>query len=603
MSAPISETPVCDVTWDLSALFSGPDDPRIPALWDELHARSERFRETYRERLGAGRLSANELATALREYEEISRDLHKILGYAHLLFAADCDDPGRAAFLQAQYERYSTIRVLNLFFELELQKAPAEVVDPLMADPLLENYRHFVAVLRARGQHSLSEPEERILEETANTGVRAWRRLFEETVANLECPYTDPATGETTSLTLEETTDKFHDPDRAVRQAAADALTEGLRRNQRLLTFIFNNLVLDKAVEDRLRRHPYPEHSRHLDNELDKETVDLVVGLCKERHDLVERYYLTKRRLLGLDELTHIDRYAPLSEAQRTFAWEEARDLVLDAFGRFSPRMRAAAEEFFARSWIDAQPRPGKSPGAFCAYNTPDTHPTLLLSYLGKTSDVMTLAHELGHGIHASLSRSQTYFNFHGTLPLAELASIFAEMLVFETLVAQASDRDRLALYGEKIESIFASVFRQAAMFHFEQRLHARRREEGELTADAIGEMWQEELQAMFGNGLRLGDQHRHWWGYVSHFVQSPFYVYAYAFGELLTLSLYERAQRSGPDFAERYLDVLALGGSRSPAELMSDVEVDLRSREFWLGGLAVIERLVSKFEELVPRA
>jgi oligoendopeptidase F len=272
---------------------------------------------------------------------------------------------------------------------------------------------------------------------------------------------------------------------------------------------------------------------------------------------------------------------------------------VLEAFTIFSPEMGQCAAQFFDGQWIDAEPRPGKRGGAFCMYNTPDTHPVVLQSFLGKVDDVMTLAHELGHGVHASLSRKQTYFNFHGTLPLAELASTFGEMLVFEKLVAEATPEDRLALYAEKIEGIFATVFRQAAMYSFELECHKARRELGELTPEQIGGFWQDEIQAMFGSSVRLGDEHRHWWSYVSHFVNVPFYVYAYSFGELLVLSLYQMAKASGPDFSKRYISLLELGGSKTPEELMATVNIDLSSEAFWRGGFAAMESLISDFERL----
>jgi oligoendopeptidase F len=272
---------------------------------------------------------------------------------------------------------------------------------------------------------------------------------------------------------------------------------------------------------------------------------------------------------------------------------------VLNAFGGFSRELQTLASEFFEKGWIDAEPRPGKSGGAFCASITPDTHPVILLTFLGKLDDAMVLAHELGHGVHGSLSRSQSYFNFHGTLPLAELASTFGEMLVFERLVADADLEDRLSLYAEKIESVFATVFRQAAMYRFEQRCHRERRESGELPSERFGEIWQEELQAMFGDSLKLGDQHKLWWSYVSHFFMAPFYVYAYSFGELLALSLYGLARAHGEEFRDKYLKLLRLGGSRSPQELMAAIGVDLRDRGFWAAGLSAVEDLVAEFERI----
>ena len=599
MSATLPEKAMPNARWDLSALFSSMDDPAIEIAWQDLHRRADEFQARYRGRIDAEDLDPETLLSAIREMEGLAQDLDKPLYYAQLLFQADCADPKIGAFMQGQMERSSEVRVKLIFFELELQSAPDEAITRALADPRLESYRHYVRTARAFSPHRLSEAEEVLLEEVANTGVRAWNRLFDEITANQDFELLRPGETEPEVLTQEEVLTLLRDPDRAVRQAAADSLTKGLSEIQKVVAFIYNNLVQDKRVEDRLRKHPYPEHSRHLANELDKDTVDLVTGMCAERHDLVARYYRIKRDILGLPELTHIDRYAPLFDSEAELGYEQARELILEAFGDFHHEVKSRAAEFFEKNWIDAEPRAGKTGGAFCAYCTPDTHPVILLSYLGKLKDVSTLAHELGHGVHASLSRAQSYVNFHGTLPLAELASIFGEQLVFERLVADASPKDRLALLADKIEGTFASTFRQATMFRFEQKVHAKRRDEGELTIEDFDVLWQQEMQGMFGDSLRLGDQHAKWWTYVSHFFGSPFYVYAYAFGELLTLSLYSKAKAEGPSFSGKYVELLRLGGSKTPFELMETVGVDLRSREFWQGGFDAIESMIAQFEAL----
>lgn len=583
--------------WDLSALFSSKDDPKIEQTWSEAKSRAESFAKQYRGTINHSDLTASRLLEAIVEVESISVLMSKAVGYAHLLFASDSSKPENGAFLQKQMEKATGLNVMLMFFELEIQAMPGEWIEKLLQDPILAGYKHSIHVTRAYSDHRLSEAEEVILEETANTGIRAWNRLFDEVTSNHTYRMTMPS-GETEQLSQEEVLDYFRHPDRAVRQAAADAFTEGLSVLQRVLVFTYNTILLDKGVGDRLRNYGYPEQARHQSNELDKETVDLVIQLCRENYGLVSRFYKVKQQILGLDELTHIDRYAPLFEAEEEVTWDRSRDIVLEAFGQFSSVLAEKGKEFFDKNWIDAEPRKGKHGGAFCSYNTPDTHPVLLQSFLGKMDDVMTLAHELGHGVHASLSRKQTYFNFHGTLPLAELASTFGEMLVFEKLTSQANLKDKLALYAEKVEGIFATVFRQAAMFQFEQEAHNRRKE-GELTAEELGEIWQTKLQEMFGDSVRLGEQHKYWWSYVSHFYGSPFYVYAYSFGELLVLSLYQMSKAEGPSFADKYIGLLELGGSQSPAELMALVNVDLQSEEFWRGGFSAMERLVEIFESL----
>lgn len=585
------------VIWDLSALFQSIDDPKIAQTWERLQKVAKEFEAKYRGKINSDGLTPALLLSALKEAESLTQEAAKPITYASLLYAGDASNPAFGAFIAKQMEEASALSVATLFFELELQAAPDGAMERCLQDDTLSPYRHFVNHARLYKNHRLSEKEEVILEETANTGCRAWERLFDEVTANYEFTFQNPSTGETEKLTQESLLSQLREADRRHRVEAARSLAAGLKDMERVLVFTFNNLLQDKAVDDRLRRFDYPEQARHISNELQPEVVDLVVDLCKDHHHLVERFYNVKREILGLPELTHVDRYAPLFEAEEKVSFTRAKAIVLDSFSGFSEEMGRRAEEFFDASWIDAQPRPGKQGGAFCSYNTPDTHPVVFMSYLDKSDDVMTLAHELGHGVHASLSRQQSYFNYHGTLPLAECASTFGEMLVFENLVKNASPKDRLALYAEKLEGIFATISRQAAMYRFEKRIHRHRREEGELTALQFGEIWQEELQAMFGTSVTLGDEHRCYWSYISHFIATPFYVYAYSFGELLVLSLFGKSKKEGAAFAERYIAMLARGGSETPYELMDSVGANLSDREFWLNGFRAIEALVSDFE------
>jgi oligoendopeptidase F len=586
------------VRWDLSGLFDSPSDPRIEEVWARVKTRAEAFAKTYRERINSPELTGSLLAQAFKDLEDLSQDCAKPVAFAQLSYVTDTNNPAAGAFLQRQLERGTELNVMLLFFELEVQALNQDKVDALLKDEAMANYRHHLVVTRSFSPYRLSEPEEIVLEEMANTGSRAWVRLFEEITANQVYRFRSPD-GEVEELSQEEVLSRLRESDRATRQAAADCLTDGFRELQRVVVFTYNTLLQDKNVEDRIRSLPYAEHSRHLSNELGRETVDLVISMCRDHYGLVERFYNVKRQILGLKELTHIDRYAPLFPAEEPVPFDEARQIVLDAFGGFSPVMRDRAKEFFDEGWIDAEPRVGKQGGAFCMYVTPDTHPYVLCNYLNKADDVTTLAHELGHGVHSSLSRGQTYFNFHGTLPLAELASTFGEMLVFESVVSKATLKDKLALYASKIESVFATVFRQAALYRFEQRAHAKRREEGELTSEQFGVIWQEELQAMFGSSVKLGEQHRDWWMYISHFFHTPFYVYAYSFGELLVLSLYQMAKSQGSSFGESYVSLLKKGGSQSPKDLMASVGIDIDSSAFWEGGFEAMGRLVDEFERL----
>jgi oligoendopeptidase F len=599
MSSTPTEMPAPQVRWDLSALFSSITDPKIAETWARAENAADAFAAKYRGKIASPDCTAELLAEGISELEALIQDAAKPGSYANLLFAVEANNPEITGFLQDQSEKGSGIRVKLFFFDLEIQAIGQDRMDAMLANPVLQKYKHYINQVRVSTAYTLSEKEEVILEETANTGVRAWVRLFEEVLAQHEFNFANPETGSVDKLSESEILNLLRSPDRAVREAAGNGFSEGLGELSHVLTYIFNNILLDKKIDDKLRDRPYAEHSRHMENELQKPTVDLVMRLCKEKQDLVARYYRVKREIMGLPELTHIDRYAPLFETKEQISYDDARTLIIEAFGQFSGEMSQRADEFFDKNWIDAEPRNGKTGGAFCSYNTPDTHPVIMMSYLNKMDNVMTLAHELGHGVHASLSRAQSYFNFHGTLPLAELASIFGEQVVFDRLVKEASEEDKLALYAEKIEGTFASVFRQAAMFRFEQRCHNLRREEGELNAEEIGAVWQDELQGMFGDSVKMGDQHSAWWSYVGHFIFAPFYVYAYSFGELLSMSLYSRAQKEGPEFEAKYIKMLEMGGSKTPEELMAFVGVNLDDEAFWLGGFEAIESMISTFEGL----
>lgn len=585
------------VTWDLSDLYSGMDDPRIEAALAAQLARAETFAAKYKGKIDSPDLTAPMLREAIEEYESILQEADKPGSFASLLFAADTSDPKCGAFLQRMRERHSDITVRLIFFDLELMGVPEERMSVLLRDPVLDAYRHYLWALRLFGEHRLLEPEEKILEEKANTGRRAFARLFEQIVSNIQ--FRSPKNGRRKTITLPEVIALLRDADKETRRAAAASLTEGLAGNDRTLTYVFNTLIQDKAVDDRLRRYEFPEQPRHLANELDRDTVELVVQIAADRYPLVAEYYRLKREILGYDKLMHYDRYAPLFATKEEVSFDRAREIVLRSFSRFSPVLEDIAGEFFENRWIDAEVRKGKRGGAFCSYITPDLHPYILVNYLNRMDDVMTLGHEMGHGVHSYLAREQSYLNFAPVLPVAELASTFGEILVFETLQSEAGREDRLALFAEKIEGAFATVFRQAAMYRFEQEIHARRREKGELTTEEFSAIWQRRQQEMFGDSVELGDEHRLWWMYVSHFVNSPFYVYAYTFGELLVMSLYATYRKEGASFAPRYIELLRAGGSCKPSEMLSRLGLDIHDPAFWQAGMDVLAGLVQSFGEL----
>ncbi len=578
------------VAWDLSPLFETPEE--LNAALDNAEALATTFAERNRGRIGS--MAAAELAEALSAFESIQDILDRAGTYAFLDWASNTEDPARGARMQAITERVILINQQLIFFELELIHASADRGPGLIADPALLHYRHYVEILGLRRNHVLSEPEERIVSLKSLAGSGAWSRFFDETLAAARFSLDRAA------LTEQEILAKLYDPQREVRRNAAEAFTAGLRSQQRTLTYVFNTLLSDKASDDRLRRFPNWLASRNLSNEISDDAVNALVGSVVDRYDLAARYYALKQRLLGLDTLYDYDRYAPLRQAERRYRWDEARETVLAAYRDFSPKMADIATMFFEKRWIDAPIRPGKRSGAFSHRGVPQVHPFILLNFTGNTRDVQTLAHELGHGVHQFLSNPLGSLQAGTPLTTAETASVFGEMLVFERLLGAEKDpRQRLALLMGKIDDTMATVFRQIAMNRFEDRIHHARRERGELTPDQFGELWIETQSEMFRGSVTLTPNYSLWWSYIPHFVHTPGYVYAYAFGELLVLALYAiyRAESSG--FSDRYLRLLSSGGSDWPHHLLEPLGVDLRDPAFWHRGLEEIENLIEAAENL----
>jgi oligoendopeptidase F len=451
-------------------------------------------------------------------------------------------------------------------------------------------FRHYLQNLRKYKPHTLSEPEEKILAEKGPIGS-SWGTLFDKVLSRLRF-------GEGQKSESEVLSELYH-PDREVRKKAAADLTDGLNSIDHILTHIFNTILLDKAIEDRLRKYPHWLRARNLSNEADDEMVSALIKAVSTRYDLVSRYYQLKRKILGYDQLFDYDRYAPIpSESERAIPWDEAKETVLAAFNAFSPQMGSIAQEFFDRNWIHAPVLPGKRSGAFSHPVIPSVHPYILLNYTGKRRDVMTLAHELGHGIHQYLAREQGLFNGDTPLTTAESDSVFGEMLVFRHLLGQIeSPTERVVLLCGKLEDIFATVFRQVSMNRFEEAVHTRRREHGELDTDTLCTLWMDTQKTMFGNSVTLMDHYRIWWSYIPHFVHSPGYVYAYAFGELLVLALYRQYLERGSSFIPLYLDLLRSGGKVSPGELLRPFGIDLADPDFWIRGLKVLEELLMEAE------
>jgi len=595
----MEENLAAGITWDLGDLYAGPDDPRLGQDLDGALQAARRFAEAYRGTINVqGGPSATRVAEAVGAMEALLEQAGKACAYAELLHAADVTPAAHGALVAMTQEKASAIRQEMLFFELEWLAVEDAVAQRVLDDPACAARRHFLSSLRRYRPHVLSEPEERILEEKANTGARAFCRLFDEVLSSLE--FEVDVAGTPQRLNESGVLALLHDSRRVVRQAAADALTHGLQDNQLLLGFIFNTLVQDHGSDDRLRSYRNPMEARHLANEISGETVAALMEACEANHDVVQRYYRLKRQLLKLDDLADYDRYAPLTAETASVPWTRCREMVIGAYHAFAPRMGEIAERFFDRRWIDAEVRNGKRGGAFSASTVPSVHPYVLVNYTGRLNDVTTVAHELGHGVHQYLARPRGYLEADTPLVMAETASVFGEMVVFEHLLRAVEDAPaRLGLLCSKVEDTIATVFRQVAMTRFEEKLHMARREGGEVARERICDLWLETNAALYGDSVRLTDGYRWWWAYIPHFVHSPFYCYAYGFGELLVLALYEAYRREGTPFVPKYLDLLAAGGSDTPAALLRRFDLDISDPQFWDFGLAPLRQMVGEAERL----
>jgi oligoendopeptidase F len=584
-----SDRTAADVAWDLEPLVDGKGDAGVDEFLDD----AERLVDAITQRRGQiATLDVEGLVTLMHELGALEELVGRASSYAGLRFAIDTSDPSRGALIQRVQERATVIGNELLFFELEWAELPDERVDELLADDRLGFCRHHLRSLRRYRPHLLSEPEERVMAEKSVTGRSAWSRLFSELTSVITIDL-DGAT-----VSLEEGLSRLASPDREVRRASAEAVTAGLEPGLRTRAFVFNTLLADKASDDRLRRYPGWLSSMNLANEASEESVQALVDAVQARYEIPQRWYALKAQLLGLDRIADYDRMASVADEDQEFGWAEAKELVLDAYASFSPDLASVAQRFFAEHWIDAPVRPGKRPGAFCAYTVPSQHPYLLLNWTSRRRDVLTLAHEMGHGLHAYLAREQGVFHQATPLTLAETASVFGETVTFGRLLAETSDPGaRLTLLAESLEGQIATVFRQTAMNRFEDRVHTERREQGELSVERFGELWAETQAPMLGDAVEITEGYRTWWSYIPHFIGTPGYVYAYAYGQLLALSVYQEYEERGAEFVPQYLELLGRGGSASPGELGRVVGVDLEDPAFWDGGLEIIERQLEAAE------
>jgi oligoendopeptidase F len=583
-------------SWDLSDLFSSEKDPKIEKTFVSLLRQANRFAKTYRGKIRKT-LSPKSLLGIMKEYEAIIQELSKPETYAYLRFSADASNPSSGAFLQKmQTESLTVTRVLT-FFELELLALPESLLKRFVKSSELVRYRHFLKRLLRSKPHRLSEAEEQLMEDLSLTGRSAFIRMYDEEHATKTYEArSEKARGE---MNEQQILELLHHPSRRIRKQAAETFTQGLTQDARRFAYITNILVQDKATKDRIVKFSSPEESRHESNDITQATVDALSTTVAKSYDVVQDFYRFKKKHLRLDRLYEYDRYAPFSKTKTLYSYPEAKRIILDAFSRLSPKMAETAETFFTNGWIDAAVRPGKRGGAFCMYVTPDLHPYVFVNYGGGANDVMTLAHELGHAVHASVARPCGYFSMHSPLTLAETASVFGEMLVFDALKKTLPPKERLALVAQKVESIFATVHRQISMYRFEQLVHHEIREHGEQNAEQIGALWRKTQSEMFGNSVTLTEGYNSWWSYITHFIHSPFYVYAYAFGELLTLSLFAQWKKGDKKFSEKYLDLLSKGGSASPDELLRPFGIDLTDPMFWAQGIKLINELVEEAKAL----
>ncbi len=588
-SQPAEEIPA----WDLSDLYPNAGAGLSSDI--EIAAReAAQFHESYAGKLeGLARENPSQLAAVLAAYEALSDRMGRIGSFAYLNYTTDTADPSRAKLFGDAQDKLTGISSQLLFFELELNRIDDAVMNAALENAALGHYRPWLTDLRKDRPYQLADEIEKLFHEKGMTGRASWSRLFNETLTSLRFD----VDGE--QMSLEPTLNLLSDPNTERRKSAAEALAKVFRENARVFTLVTNTLAKDKEISDRWRRFPDVASSRHLANRVEHEVVDALVVAVRDSYPrLSHRYYALKAKWLGVEQLNYWDRNAPISrDPEPVIQWKDAHRTVIEAYHRFSPSMAQIADGFFSKRWIDAPVRVGKSPGAFSHPTVPSAHPYIMMNYMGKPRDVMTLAHELGHGVHQVLANAQGALMAYTPLTLAETASVFGEMLTFKALLAQTQNpRERKALLAQKVEDKINTVVRQIAFYEFERKVHEARRE-GELTAEQLGQFWLSVQNESLGPAIKLNDGYENYWTYVSHFIHSPFYVYAYAFGDCLVNSLYAAYERAPQGFEGRYLDMLRAGGTKHHKELLAPFGLDASDPGFWSMGLKVIEDMITELE------
>ncbi len=599
MSTTEADLTAADVNWNLEPLLDGAATP------DELIEEARTLATGLEKARGTvASLDAGGLAELMHSLARINELMSRAGHYGMLKFTENTADPESGAMMQRLEEESTSIASQLVFIDLEFAAAEDDHAEKVLADERLDFCRHHLQNTRRNRPHMLSEAEETVLIETSVSGASAWVRLFSELTSAITVELTDGDSEETRTTSLEEGLSRLQHPEREVRAAASEAVTAGLEPGLRTRAFIYNTLLLDKSVQDRLRDFPTWVSSRNLSNEASDESVEALVSAVVGRYDIPQRWYRLKAKALGVEKLADYDRMAAVDAGQSEVGWEEATRVVKDAYGSFSTELADIVGRFIDESWIDAPARPGKQPGAFCAYAVPSHHPYVLLNWTSKSRDVLTLAHELGHGVHGYLAREQGIFHQSTPLTLAETASVFGETVTNNRLLELLDDPgERFALLASVVDDSVATVFRQVAMNRFEDACHTERRTAGELSVDRFGELWLETQGAMMGDSVELTENYTSWWSYIPHFMGTPGYVYAYAYGQLLALSVYARYEAEGDAFVPAYLDLLRAGGSQSPEELGAIVGCDLADPSFWDAGLQIVDSQLQRAEEAAAAA
>lgn len=564
--------------WDLNAIFKSTKE--VDRFADDLKIRAEIFEREYNGKVA----KISDIESVMREYEGICEGLARIATYTFLLFAKDTKNGAT----YAKYELIANeIQSIVVFFEVEFAKLDDKTAQKFIAKST--HYKYYLSKIFAQKKHALSKDEEKIILKLSPVGANAFSRLFDEHISKMRFVLDSQVLNE------EEILSKLHDKSRVVRKKAQKAMTKNLKKSAHILSYIINIIKKDTAICCDLRGYEKPESFRHIDNQISQKSVDSMINIVESNFELVHRYYRLKSRLLGIKKLKDFDRYAPLDfEKNGTIPYAQAKDLVLQTYADFSPTFGKIAQNAFKNGWVDSHPCNDKRGGAFSHGTTPQSHPFVLLNYTGGRRDIFTIAHEFGHAIHQELSKSVGYLNMDTPLTTAETASVFGEMLLFDKMKQKLSGKELTALYAGKIEDIFSTLFRQVVMTNFERRIHA---ESDELSIEKLSEIWQSENAKMFGDSLKLTKNYALWWSYIPHFIHSPFYCYAYSYGQLLSLALFGLYKNDKKDFVPKYTEFLSAGGSKSPKDLVKIFGFDIEDTAFWKFGINEVKKLLSEFE------